>query len=191
MKDADPLITDPAITGAATASGKPRCDKPSLGPNAVDLRVCGAGFPVCQFAEGRLESLPHNPPNLKSTALTLGPDRIFTCINRARHKRPKQRQAADHGSHRDSGPTISLPPEILTEYQLQNAPPDPATRVFRPLIIDWANPVQWMRDAGFGILDESGFIPHPPFQSTAWPRRSSGPYLALPQVWIPAKNLPD
>jgi hypothetical protein len=43
----------------------------SLPVNAVDLRVCGAGFPACQFAEGRLESLPHNPPNLNSTALSL------------------------------------------------------------------------------------------------------------------------
>jgi magnesium-transporting ATPase (P-type) len=43
------------------------------GRNAVDLRICGAGFPACLPRIGRLESLPHNPPNhLKSTALGSG-----------------------------------------------------------------------------------------------------------------------
>ena len=33
----------------------------------------------------------------------------------------KQKKAADHESHRDSGPTILLPLEILKDYQTQKA----------------------------------------------------------------------
>jgi ribosomal-protein-alanine acetyltransferase len=53
-----------------------RMIEPPPEPNAVDLRVCGAGFPACLPRIGRLESLPHNPPNhLESTALPPEPER--------------------------------------------------------------------------------------------------------------------
>jgi hypothetical protein len=58
-------------TGFIAPTGPVRVEH---GGRAVDLWVCGAGFPACHFAEGRLESLPHNPPNhLKSTGLSTIP----------------------------------------------------------------------------------------------------------------------
>jgi hypothetical protein len=33
---------------------------------------CGAGFPACQFAEGRLESLPHIPLSQQHWGMGVG-----------------------------------------------------------------------------------------------------------------------
>jgi hypothetical protein len=64
---------------------------------------CGAGFPACQFAEGRLESLPHIPLSQQHCGLTARPGsnahQVLTMISLS---------GLDHGF----GQTISVRAEV-------------------------------------------------------------------------------